>query len=189
MAPKFACLAALVVASSALLAACSGAESTELFDQPVTDNGATLPAPSPSPGTPTPSPGTNPDPNPEPPKKDEPPKGTCAAEVEPNNNRNNPNLFTSCVSGKLATATDVDNLVVKAPTIAKSMVIKSSGTGGRIQFSVNGGNFLLGVNETWTEDDEAPTVPVVPDETYSFQVRTGSNSGGERAWKLEVVFE
>ncbi len=170
-----------------ILVACTGADETELFEEPVTGSGTTLPPPS-DPGTtkppttPTPSNPTNPDP---PKKEDE--KPTCATEVEPNNNRGSATPFTSCVSGKLSSGSDVDNLTVKAPANAKAMTVKSTGTGGRIQYTLTGGGFF-GINEQWTADEDAPEIRVTPDESYTITVRSGGG-GGERTWKVEVAFE
>jgi len=176
-----ACVAGLF----SFLVACTGASETELFEQPLTTTGTDTTLPS-TPPKDTPKPGPTEDPKPDPPKNPDPPKPTCAAETEPNNSQGAATVFTSCVSGKLG-QNDVDHVQVKVPATAKAMVIKSSETGGRIQYRLTGNGFF-GVNETWTDSGDFFFNDTATTEIYTFQMRP-SGGNGERTWKIEVTFE
>jgi hypothetical protein len=185
----------------ALLTACSGAASSDLFD-PTSDPAASQPPPGEAdPGSPsggstsstsssgapgTKDPGDPPPPDPtdptDPPDPSDPP--ACAVESEPNNGFASANAFDGCITGTLKPR-DVDYLSTIAPAGVTSIAIKHSETGGTVAYRV----FVDGVAYPVFTGEPPDSIPAKPNEKYVFQVQPAGTSTKDRTYELEVSFQ
>lgn len=183
--------------------ACSGATSTELFDDvgqesvpaaPIvgrddgtsnggspgdTSGGSSSSSSSSSSGAPSvPEPGPSADAGPP------PASGGCVAEQEPNDGPAQTQWFTSCFKGAVKRS-DLDYASISAPLTAKKIEIRHEEKGGDVRYRM----YINGVAyETFTGD--APDfIPVFGGATYSFEMTAAGSGGGERTYELEVTFE
>lgn len=194
----------LLLVSGALAGAvfaCSGSSATEI-PEPVTDRGATEPSVS-TPSTeaesaPPPSNDPNLGESPSPPAApaappaapSPPPAPACLTEVEPNDAPDRATIFTSCISGKLATDKDTDVFRITAPANASSMVVDHAEPNGKVLYRVSrdGGVPILG---TTVFTDGAAKIGVSPGATYVFRL-SAANGGAKNAarpYELRVTFE
>lgn len=197
-------IAALLSAS-----ACSGATSTELFDQVGQDSVPAAPivgrddeaagestsssssssssggasssssSSSSSGSSGTPQPGPTPDAGAPP-----APPG-CVAEVEPNEGPAQTNWFTECFTGSVKRS-DHDYASISAPLDAKRVAIKHTETGGDVQYRI----YINGVAFKSFSDDAPDFIPVFGGATYSFEMSTsGGKETANRTYELHVTFE
>lgn len=191
-------------ALSGAVFACSGSSATEI-PEPVTDRSATEPSVS-TPSTeaesaPPPSNDSNPGASPSPPAApaapaappaapSPPPAPACLTEIEPNDDADRATIFTSCISGKLATDKDTDVFRITAPANASSMVVDHAEPNGKVLYRVSrdGGVPILG---TTVFTDGAAKIGVSPGATYVFRL-SAANGGAKNAarpYELRVTFE
>lgn len=186
------------------VAACSGADSKEVFgpSSPENDTSASNPAPnasadSPSPADPAPSasapetPGTpstsgtsepTPAPTAAPTAAPTPPAApaSCTQEVEPNNDAAQATPFTSRFCGRIDNGSDADFASFVVPANANAITLTHSEKGGDVTYRYfANGVPILG-------DD--PVLPAIPGTTYT--VRTTSTNGGGKhpTYEIDVSF-
>lgn len=180
-----------------LVAACSGAEESDLFgaDGNAKGNGGASGATNETPATTsdstTPSPGSetpakpNAPPVPgggDPGTKPGDPTPACAAEGLANDEFKSADVFDSCIAGKLV-ARDVDFVTTTAPADAKQIFIKHAESGGKVAYRV----FVNGFSASFT-DNPPDSIPAVANAKYTFKVEP-SGTAGDRTWQLEVSFQ
>jgi hypothetical protein len=173
----------LLSASLAVLVACSGASSSDLFDPVGSETSGTETAPG-STTTPVGN-GSTPPPPPDPGMPPAPPKPECKAEVETNDEIKHANPFDACFTGKVSGA-DTDYAAITAPTTATKVAIEHESAGGKVAYRI----FINGVGATSAFTGDPPDITVIPGATYQFQMRTSpSNATTERTYVLRVRFE
>lgn len=111
-----------------------------------------------------------------------PPAPACVVEAEPNDGPAETNWFTSCFSGSLK-RDDNDYASVNAPLAAKRVEIKTKDAGDvRYRIYINGVAYQAG------SDDMPDFVPVFGGATYSFEM-SAEGGGGAKPYELTVAFE
>lgn len=189
---------------AASLIACAGATDTELDDQP----GASAANPT-EPSNPrgggddsktgaTPSAAENKPNDPKAPSTDdpkepgkEPPPAACAVEVEDNNSEAKAEIFSGCMSGKLATKSDADFFKVVVPKGATTMTIDHKESNGKVLYRVTQENGFPVLGTTMFTE-EAPELEVEEGQTYVFRLTVPMNNqgtNGERPYEMTVSFE
>ena len=191
--------------------ACSGASTTELFDQvgqdsvpaaPIvgrgddTSSGSSPSSSSSSGGSSSSSSSTSssssssssggsgaPQPGPSADAGGPPPPPACTAEAEPNDEPANTNWFTECFTGSVK-RDDHDNASISAPTTAKRVVITHTETGGDVQYRI----YINGVALKSFTGDPPDFIPVFGGATYSFEM-SAVGGNGNRTYELHVTFE
>lgn len=114
----------------------------------------------------------------------DPPAPTCTQETESNDARRDADPFTGCIEGALA-GKDVDHARIRAPKNAKSVQLKHAETGAKVEYRVTVGV----VTYTLFGGSDSPTLPAVPDATYTFAMRPDGDGNTARTWHLEVLFK
>jgi hypothetical protein len=171
----------------ALLAACSGASPSDLFDPVSSESSGTEAAPgsaaTPVGGGASTSPPTAPLGTPD--AGMPPPKPSCTDEGASNDTLAKATPFDACLTGKVAAA-DIDYGAIVAPKSATKIAIDHEEVGGKVSFRI----FINGVAATPAFTGDPPDIAVIPGATYQFQMRTSpTNSAGERTYVLRVRFE
>ncbi len=171
----------------ALLAACSGASETELFEPARSQQSGTEPGSGTSPvgnssggsstkPPPPPDAGTTPPP---------PPPVVCSEEADGNNKISDATPFAGCLTGKVE-ENDVDYGETTAPITAMKVTIEHEETGGKVSYRV----YINGVAATPAFTGAAPAVKAVPGAKYQFRMSTSpANDDDERTYTLRVTFE
>lgn len=174
---------ALLSTLTVALVACAGAGNEDLFEASAdqSETAATLPAPATTPGTtprPAPvTPGADAAPAPAPVEE------KCTPEKEPNNDVNRATEFTSCISGKIESANDVDWATFDVPLDALEVTLKHSEKNGKVSYRV----FLQGGLVAQSADEE---LRVLPGATYTVQMRLAPGNNGNRpTYELNVAFK
>jgi hypothetical protein len=198
----------LSIVALLLASACSGATSTELFDQVGSDSvpaapivgrddptdGTSSSSSSSSGGTSSsssssstsssgssgaPQPGATPDAGAPP-----APPG-CVAEVEPNEGPAQTNWFTACFTGSVK-RDDHDYASISAPVNAKRIDIKHTESGGDVQYRI----YINDVAYQTFENDPPDFIPVFGGATYSFEMSaSGNRETANRTYQLDVTFQ
>lgn len=183
-----------------LVAACSGADETELFGVPPQESNPTTPIGGSSDagsssssdgsssggettngggsgGSSSSSGATSED-------AGTPPPPACAIEVEPNGSAGSATPFTSCIDGSLKKG-DVDFVEIKAPAQATKIAIGHTETGGKVSYRV----YINGMPFPAFTGDAPDYIPGVTSATYRFQIQPSGNANGTRTYRLTVSFE
>jgi hypothetical protein len=121
------------------------------------------------------------------------PPEACATEVEPNDSAAKAAAFTSCISGKLASAKDEDFFRIVAPAGAQAMLVQHKESGGAVLYRVSPeqGPSRFNANATFT--GVAPEILVTPGTAYLFRLSFPGGKGesgraGGRRYELAVTF-
>lgn len=185
--------------------ACSGATSTELFEDvgqesvpaaPIvgredeTSRGSSGSASSGSSSSSSPSSSSGGSGAPQPgPAEDAgapppPPVPGCTAETEPNDGPAQTEWFTECFKGSVK-RDDHDYASISAPVTASKVTIKHQENGGDVRYRI----YINGVPYDTFEDDAPDFIPVFGGATYSFEMSADGGGGAIRTYELEVTFE
>jgi hypothetical protein len=111
-----------------------------------------------------------------------PRSGSCAAEVEENDDRDNATSFESCVAGSIV-GKDRDHLAVVAPEGAKQMIVSHSES-GRLLFEVENNPNGYALNVT-----DSVKINIEGGKTYHFEVSPYRPLEEARTYELRVRFE
>lgn len=187
--------------SLVVVTACTGAASSDLFDE-TAEQAPTDPAPSSAdPGSSSSgtsssssssssssgggsSSGTTSSGGPSKDAGSPPPAPACASESEPNDSLQAADTFKSCITGGLK-GRDVDFVSTVAPATTKQVAIAHGESGGKVSYRV----FVNGVPYPSFTEDPPSSLPATPNATYTFQIQPTGQSTGDRSWKLEVTFQ
>ncbi len=169
--------------------ACSGAASSELFEdrvvarddtspegQTAPPNGGDAPV-SPPQTQPATQPGTSSTNS-----KDRPNEPTCAAEAEPNDSLLSATVFETSLCGKLDPKDEVDVWKWQAPNSAARFHISHSESSGHVAYKV----FVNGENYVYSQLE---TVPFVANATYVFRVSLPYGSEASPTYEVDVKVE
>jgi hypothetical protein len=196
----------LSIVALLLASACSGATSTELFDQVGSDSVPAAPivgrddptegsssssssggASSSSTSSSTSSSGSSgtPQPGPSPDAGAPPAPPGCVAEVEPNEGPAKTNWFTACFTGSVK-RDDHDYASISAPITAKRIDIKHTESGGDVEYRI----YINDVAYKTFSNEPPDFVPVFGGATYSFEMSvSGNRETANRTYQLDVSFE
>lgn len=189
----------LTIVALLFASACSGATSTELFEDvgqesvpaaPIvgreegtssgsSSGGTSSGSTSSSGGSADPPPATSSDAGGPP----APPAPGCIAETEPNDGPEQTEWFTECFKGSVKRE-DHDYASISAPVTAKKIAIKHTETGD-VQYRI----YINGVSYDSFEDNAPDFIPVFGGATYSFEMSSAGGGNGARTYELTVTFE
>ncbi len=106
--------------------------------------------------------------------------GTCTAEEEPNDNKDEANVLSPVRCGTLSRRDDKDFLTFRLKPEAKTMSINFT---GRVRLRVD----VAGHDTTELTPDNAGIVPFVTNADYFVEVTPLTDSNAEIKWRVEVV--
>lgn len=113
-----------------------------------------------------------------------PPAPACTAEIEPNNEADRATLFTSCIEGTLKKS-DIDHAEIVAPAQTTKVSIAHEETGGKVSYRV----FINGLPFPAFTGDAPEYIPAVTSATYRIQMQPSGTGSGTRTYRLAVTFE
>lgn len=113
-----------------------------------------------------------------------PPAPACTAEIEPNNEADRATLFTSCIEGTLKKS-DIDYAEIVAPAQTTKLSIAHEETGGKVSYRV----FINGLPFPAFTGDAPEYIPAVTSATYRIQMQPSGTGSGTRTYRLAVTFE